>query len=134
MTNSGDSQPLAALMFDMSASLTGAAISISYNIVDSMSNLTFGTLTPAPIVGTAGSYSNHILDLGALGLVLDNGSTVNFVFQGVQGSPGESYFDNIGITAIPEPGSLLALSCVLGSGLLLRTRRRSFESAEAVAA
>ena len=30
----------------------------------------------------------------------------------------------INLTAVPEPGSLLALGCVLGSGVLLRSRRR----------
>jgi hypothetical protein len=39
-----------------------------------------------------------------------------------------SYLDNITLstlTAVPEPGSLLALGCLVGSGLALRRRRCS---------
>ena len=35
----------------------------------------------------------------------------------------DSKFINLTLTAIPEPGSLLALGCLVGSGAFLRTRR-----------
>ena len=37
---------------------------------------------------------------------------------------GADKFVNLTLTAIPEPGSLLALGCLVGSGVLLRSRRR----------
>ena len=48
--------------------------------------------------------------------------TINFIFTSTSGVQ----IDNVaiaGISAIPEPASLLALGCVLGSGLMLRNRR-----------
>jgi hypothetical protein len=70
------------------------------------------------------------------GTALDEGDTfiaglntwkINYVaatgglnFTGVL-NPGSHF---INLTAIPEPGSLLALGCLVGSGMLLRSRRR----------
>ncbi|MCX6879931.1 MAG: PEP-CTERM sorting domain-containing protein [Verrucomicrobia bacterium] len=39
-------------------------------------------------------------------------------------SSPEGGIDNLALTAIPEPGSLLALGCLLGSGAFLHNRRR----------
>jgi hypothetical protein len=50
------------------------------------------------------------------------GQTINFIFTSTN-----ARIDNIavtGISAIPEVGSLLALGCLVGSGTLLRSRRR----------
>ena len=37
--------------------------------------------------------------------------------------PGSKYITLSNLTAVPEPGSLLALGCLIGSGVLLRRRR-----------
>jgi autotransporter-associated beta strand protein len=49
-----------------------------------------------------------------------NAATGGLNFTGVL-NPGSHF---INLTAIPEPGSLLALGCLVGSGMLLRSRRR----------
>lgn len=57
------------------------------------------------------------------GFTLGSGQTLQIIWS------GGFAIDNIAITgdlsAIPEPGSMLALGCVVGSGFLLRSRRRS---------
>lgn len=70
--------------------------------------------------GNASSYKSMAFDLFALNVSLLQGQTISFIFN----SPAGTRIDNIAISAIPEPASLLALGCVLGSGLLLRNRRR----------
>ena len=46
----------------------------------------------------------------------------------ISGDGQQTMFDNVQLnaqlTAVPEPGSLLALGCLIGSGALLRSRRR----------
>jgi hypothetical protein len=37
--------------------------------------------------------------------------------------PSGAFYDNVGFTAIPEPSSMVAVGCILSSGLLLRNRR-----------
>jgi hypothetical protein len=59
------------------------------------------------------------------GTSLASGETVYFRFKPEN---GEMQFDNIalmGLGVIPEPGSLVALGCLVGSGAFLRTRRRN---------
>jgi hypothetical protein len=89
--------------------------------------------------GTVGGYAlpittsqNNYNDYSArLGLTLGTGETVAFMFSGLTVSnpgsylPKSLYVDNVGITAIPEPGSVLGLGCVLASGLMLRSRRKT---------
>lgn len=72
--------------------------------------------------GFASSYKSIPFDLLGLNISLQVGQTINFLFT----SPSGTRIDNVaitGISAIPEPASLLALGCVLGSGLMLRNRR-----------
>lgn len=76
---------------------------------------------------TVGSgYSADFTDFDyLLGLVLGDQQDISFRFT-LTGDT-EMRLDNIavtGFTAIPEPGSLLALGCLVGSGAFLRTRRR----------
>ena len=56
-------------------------------------------------------------------LFLDVGHTILFKFTPDEAS-GTILFDNLALTAIPEPGSLVALGCLVGSGAFLRRRRR----------
>jgi hypothetical protein len=79
---------------------------------------------------TVNNYLNYSKSLS--GMILDAGETMAFMFSGrlseqLPGgySPTAFYVDNVGITAIPEPGSVLGLGCVLASGLMLRSRRKT---------
>ena len=61
-----------------------------------------------------------------LNMILPTGSTIDFKMTLVSGA--DLRVDNVaisGFTPVPEPGSLLALGCVIGSGAFLRMRRRS---------
>ena len=52
------------------------------------------------------------------------GQTISFLFTAISGT---TLLDNIGLVGtqpIPEPGSLFAVGCFLGSGLLIRRKRR----------
>ena len=73
-------------------------------------------------------YAKNIVNLLDQPVILGADETISFYFS-IVGGLAEVRMDNLGIdgvlTAIPEPGSLLALGCVLGSGALLRTRRRT---------
>jgi len=74
-------------------------------------------------------YADTIVNLLDQAVVLGSGQTISFFFTMVGSTGGEVRIDNLGIdghlTAVPEPGSLLALGCVVGSGAFLRSRRRS---------
>lgn len=72
---------------------------------------------------TTPDYTDVNFNLAGLGLWLDVGDTITFTFKEING--GAVHLDNLGIAAIPEPGSLLAFGCFLGSGLLIRRNRRS---------
>lgn len=52
------------------------------------------------------------------------GETISFLFTSLSGT---TLLDNVGLVGtqpIPEPGSLFAVGCFLGSGLLIRRKRR----------
>jgi hypothetical protein len=52
------------------------------------------------------------------------GETISFLFTALSGT---TLLDNVGLVGtqpIPEPGSLFAIGCFLGSGLLIRRKRR----------
>ncbi len=74
------------------------------------------------VSGTSRNWSDFIADLTSL--TLGAGETI--IFNWSAGSAVR--IDNIALTgtlnAIPEVGSLLALGCLVGSGTMLRTRRR----------
>lgn len=75
---------------------------------------------------TPGSFSafNSSNAVYFAGLAPTAGGVLTVTLQG--GSyPGFSGFQLVELTAIPEPGSLLALGCLVGSGAFLRSRRRT---------
>ena len=84
---------------------------------------------PAPAVTPTSStdYKDFNVDLQSLGLYLPAGETINFKFTWASGDAMR--IDNIGLVALPEPGSMLALGCLVGSGAFLRIRRRGARNA-----
>lgn len=68
-------------------------------------------------------YDDFIVNLG--GIVLGIGQSIVFSWSATDPT---SRIDNValtGLSAIPEPASLVALGCLLGSGMFLRQRRRA---------
>ncbi len=116
--------PLGAFLFDAA---TNEVSSVS-NVVVSYLTSTSATHTYSPITLPVVPNSNTIsadygdFALSLAGLELAQGEWIEFTFDG---SP-YARIDNVGLTlaAIPEPGSMLALGCLIGSGALLRNRRR----------
>jgi len=74
-----------------------------------------GTLsTPSPV----NNFNDYIVNLGGLLFAPSDSIVFTWVIS------GGSELDNIALIGIPEPGSLLALGCLVGSGLFLRSRSR----------
>ncbi len=78
----------------------------------------FGVVYPSGSDESAQDYSEFIADLS--GFTLGVGQRIEFSWS--TGGP-DMRLDNIALTAIPEPGSLLALGFLVSSGLCLRSRR-----------
>lgn len=111
LTNdSGPAFQLDKLFFDARNSNT---FTVRYQLSGAPTAVELGTGTSA-----ATSYRDFSFDLVAYNISLLAGQTIDFIFT----SPSGTQIDNLGITAIPEPASLLALGCLLGSGLVLRRR------------
>jgi hypothetical protein len=75
-------------------------------------------------------YGGLAVDLASIG-ILAPGDQVALMIRATHIPQTGGYndaltitIDNVGITAIPEPGSILGLGFVLASGLMLRNRRR----------
>jgi len=90
------------------------------------------TYSAALNLGTTGTAQADFTDLGFLltGFVLAPGQSIDFRLALESTGEPSQRIDNIAITgnlfsAVPEPGSMLALGCVIGSGAFLRTRRRA---------
>lgn len=128
------SQGLGYLLFDAAAQFSGALLDITYTITPAP--LGSGDLTdpnPIPLTAVGGfgvpvpttGYESFLIDIS--NIVLGPGQTIAFTFlMSSTTSPVENYayLDNIAITSIPEPGSMLGLGCVAGAGAFLRSRRR----------
>lgn len=144
--NSASTYSLTSLLFDMAStnSLTGTGLTdITYQIFQGVTNIGSGALVTTgkvqgantgdplatissgfnvefpPGTNNTQNYSDFIADLTGISL----GAGQNIVFTWAT-TGAVARIDNIAITAIPEPASLIALACVLGSGLFLRQRPR----------
>lgn len=123
---------LETLLFDFAGTNNSQTLTSTYVITEAgvpVGGNTLPSVTSSTGFGPAAnptSYQSYALDL--TGITLGAGQIIQFTFTGASGG-----LDNIGLLAVPEPGSLVALGCVLGSGLLLRSRRRSSASAEVAA-
>lgn len=124
---SGGSVSLTSLLFDAASTGEGSAIKVDYRTTASSvtwtSHYTTGP-TPA-IAGVSGASADYNdFAAGLVGITLLTGEWIEFRFEGAP----NARLDNIaltGLSAIPEPASLLALGCLMGSGVFLRQRRRT---------
>ena len=121
--NSAGTYNLASLLFDAASQAGGATINVQVRTNAAPSFASLGSSGPTVSSPSAGvDYSDFVLSL--MGFALSAGDWIEFRFNA---SPN-GRLDNIAITgtlsAIPEPGSLIALGCLVGSGAFLRTRRR----------
>ena len=125
----GDNYVLDSLVFDATRSAATTKILVSYSIDGGG----FGAASAyEPNVlsntssGAAQDFDDHTFNL--LGIALNAGSYITFLFDLDSPSGSGARLDNIALTgelsAIPEPGSLLALGCLVGFGGMIRTRRR----------
>ncbi len=119
------SYTLTSLLFDSARAGSEGVISVSYTkapVVNSplITNATVGV--PAGPINTQ-NYTDHIA--GLAGIILGVGQSITFTWSATD----NVRLDNIALigelSAIPEPGSLLALGALVGSGALLRSRRRA---------
>jgi hypothetical protein len=121
-----DSISLASLLFD-TASPGGLSFQVDYRTTASPVTWTslYNTGSTSSIAGGAGASANYN-DFAAslVGISLLTGKWIEFRFDVSQ----NGRIDNIALTSltpIPEPASLLALGCLMGSGVFLRQRRRT---------
>lgn len=122
--NSGLAVPLGTLFFDAASLDSSQVLTVTYQIGANSASLLGKTTTPIAASGAGGAsvnYSDFAFSLIGVGL-LNIGETITF-FVDYANYDG-ARIDNIAITAIPEPAGLLALACLLGSGLMLRSRPR----------
>lgn len=130
LTRTSDPNPahgtLENLYFDAATAiaLQGVSATAGYRLPgDPQIYYFYPAAQPVPQVtpeGTPANYADFSYSLAGLPY-LNIGDSIQFIFNGVP----EVMIDNIAITAIPEPGSALALGCLLGSGLLIRRNRRN---------
>jgi hypothetical protein len=85
-----------------------------------------GTIANAISVGNnSDDYADYTYDLSSLNIWLAPGQSISFDFG--LNNANLARLDNVAIAGspIPEPGSILAIGCFLGSGLLIRRNRRT---------
>lgn len=92
---------------------------VSYSLSGGPSNVPLIPSTASAGTVVTGNGLNWLDVSKFLGITLNSLQTITFKFDTTNGGA----IDNIAISAIPEPASLLALGCVLGSGLMVRNRR-----------
>lgn len=128
LTNSSaGAYSLSSLLFDAANQGGGAEVTVTYRLGTSGTWLSLFTTPAVPDSGGSGvstNYGDYLMNLVGLGVTLMNGQSIQFKFDG----NANGRIDNIaltGLSAIPEPASLLALGCLLGSGVFMRQRRRT---------
>lgn len=118
---SGNRADLKWLYFDaLKSSSFNTTLTVQYQIgAGAVTSLWSGLVAPnAGGGGVSENYTDFGIDL--TGLFVPNLETVKFFFSTDQ----QVRIDNVAfIGVIPEPGSVLAIGCLLGSGLLLRNRK-----------
>ena len=124
MNDSAVSTSLSSLLFDAASQSGGSAFQVDYRTTASPVSWTsfFNTGVMPVVAGGSGASANYN-DFAAslVGITLTAGQWIEFRFDGAP----NGRIDNIALTAIPEPASLLALGCLMGSGAFLRQRRRT---------
>jgi len=124
--NSAGAYSLTSLLFDAANQGGGNTVAVTYRLGLSGAWLSLFTTLALSNSGSAGAsvdYQDNVVNLVGLGITLLNGNSIQFKFDGNT----NGRIDNIALTglqAIPEPASLVALGCLLGSGVFLRQRRR----------
>lgn len=117
---SGSAVTLSSLLFDAATQAGGGTIKVTY-VMSTGESGNFTTNKPLPTAGGSGSNINfEDFAVSLAGWVLGDEEWIEFKFDG---SPN-GRIDNLALTAIPEPGSMLGLGCVVGAGAFLRSRRR----------
>lgn len=129
--NSSQSYGLTSLLFDAANQGGGNTLAVTYRLGTSGTWLSLYTTPKLPDSGSAGAsvdFGDYLKDLVGLDITLlgeagiTAANTIQFKFDGLS----NARIDNIGLTglsAIPEPASVVALACLLGSGMFLRQRR-----------
>ncbi len=77
-------------------------------------------------VGYTGNTNFSDFSIPLTGLILGVNQTFSatFFYTQINNVVSDMFVDNIALTAIPEPGSLFALGCLMGGGAFFRGRRR----------
>ena len=121
ITNTSENRTYSIDSLLLDASHNGSSnhpITISYLHLGTTTNLT--SITTAPVSLGNGNYGDFERMINVL---LGAGDSIAFTFNSAA-----ARLDNIGATgsivAVPEPGSLVAIGGLIGSGLFLRSRSR----------
>lgn len=124
INTSGAAISLANLLFDATATNSSSVLELVYRIGTNPFSLpvTFTGLNPTGSTAAGAQADYTDLAFSLVGITVGNGQTIDFSFSIPNGTTG-GRLDNIAITAIPEPASVIALSLILGSGLFLRKRQ-----------
>ncbi|RYD83772.1 MAG: PEP-CTERM sorting domain-containing protein, partial [Verrucomicrobiaceae bacterium] len=132
--NTGSVIQLGYLLFDAATSSSNVDLNVSYQISPGPPNVNNVPENPYKDIldidgidsGESADYGDYYATLSSVFLGI--GQTITFTFGNQKTEV--AYLDNIAITSfgplagVPEPGSLLALGCLVGGGSFLRSRRR----------
>lgn len=123
--NTGYSVDLTNLYFDAAASTGQIGRHVQIDFVTPFGTTPLGVFGD-PVNGLVSSSPQNFDDFGvSLGnYLMAAGETVSFVFSAPAGSQLGTvlWIDNVAI--VPEPGSLMALGCMVITGLFYRGRRK----------
>lgn len=129
LNGSGLSVSLNSFLFDAAYKIsTGSVLNLAWNIVGDLESGSTA-VSASSMVQVENNFASPVnysdFSLNLIGVTLDPGQTIRFVFS-TPATGGETFrIDNVALTSIPEVTSLLALGGLLSAGCLLRNRRRS---------